>query len=60
MPNPTYEEVKEQVGRRYSRLMWFIFHVIMAITTVAVVWAIDPTPQDGTWPRSATSSPSPT
>ena len=48
MTTPSYDDVRQQVERRYGRLTWFIFHVIMAVTTVAVIWAIDPTPQDGT------------
>ncbi len=48
MTTPSYDEVRQRVERRYSRLSWFIFHLIMAVTTVAVIWAIDPTPQDGT------------
>jgi hypothetical protein len=48
MTTPSYDDIRQQIGRRYGRLSLFIFHVIMAITTTAVIWLIDPTPQDGT------------
>lgn len=48
MRSPSYEEIRRRVESRYSRYFWFIFHVIMAVVTTAVIWAIDPTPQDGT------------
>jgi hypothetical protein len=48
MTQPTYDDIRQQIQRRYTRWTWFIFHVIMAVVTVAVIWAIDPTPQDGT------------
>lgn len=48
MQPPTYDDIRQQVARRYSRLGWFIFHLIMAITSIIVIWSIDPTPQDGT------------
>jgi hypothetical protein len=48
MTNPSYDDIRQQISRRFGRLSLFIFHVIMAITTTAVIWLIDPTPQDGT------------
>lgn len=48
MTTPSYDDIRKQVERRFGRLALFIFHVIMAITTVIVIWLIDPTPQDGT------------
>ncbi len=48
MSTPSYDEVKEQVSRRYNRWAWFVIHVIMAIISIIIIWLIDPTPQDGT------------
>jgi hypothetical protein len=48
MPAPSYEEIRKRIETRYNRIFWLIAHVIMAFVTTAVVWAIDPTPQDGT------------
>jgi hypothetical protein len=47
MTTPSYDDIRQQIERRYRRLSWFVFHVIMAVMTVAVIWMIDPTPQDG-------------
>jgi hypothetical protein len=48
MRTPSYEEIRRSVESRYNRFFWFIFHVIMAVVTTGVIWAIDPTPEDGT------------
>lgn len=46
--NPSFDDIRQRIDRRYRRLSWFVFHVIMAITSIIVIWLIDPTPQDGT------------
>lgn len=48
MSRPSYEDIRKQVARRYDRMSLFVFHVIMAVTSIIIIWLIDPTPQDGT------------
>lgn len=48
MSTPSYDDIRQQVERHYRRLSYFIFHIIMAVTSVIIIWLIDPTPQDGT------------
>jgi hypothetical protein len=47
MSKPTYDDIREQITRRYTRWTWFAIHAIMAVVSVIVIWMIDPTPQDG-------------
>src|SRR5688572_22931913 len=48
MSTPSYDEIRQQVQRRYRRRSYFVLHLIMAVTGTAAIWMIDPTPQDGT------------
>lgn len=48
MTTPSYDDIRKQIERRYSRIAWLIFHAVMAFFSILVIWIIDPTPTDGT------------
>src|SRR5262245_18143102 len=37
---PTYNEVKNQIERRYRRLAFFVFHLIAAFTVLGSIWLL--------------------
>lgn len=38
MSTPTYDEIRQQVERRYRRRSLFIYHVIIAVASMTVMW----------------------
>lgn len=48
MTNPSYPDIEKHISRRYRRLTWLAFHVVMAVVTIVIIWSRNPEPQDGT------------
>lgn len=44
MSTPSYDEIRQQVERRYRRRSLFIYHIIIAVTCLTVIWLVDLTP----------------
>ena len=44
MSTPSYDEIRQQVGRRYRRRSLFIYHIVIAVTCLTAIWLVDMTP----------------